>query len=139
MKKTQADFLEWLGLKVGDNVETDVRSGVIVEDEDGYWLLDGEYSVPIGWFLDEEFKVIPRRIINDQEQDLLKAIDPRFKYIVRESIRSIYVYEEEPKIVHGEWRSKSSYSEFPFAHIFDGLERDVVYEIENLLKIEVVV
>lgn len=137
MKKTQSQFLEWLGLKVGDRVQVSDSNGVIVQDNEGYWLLGGDEHVSIYWLLDEEFKVIPRHIINYFEQDLLAAIDPRFNYIVRESARSIWVYQNEPKQVHGEWRAKGEYSEFPYAHIFDGLEKDVVYKIANLVRIEV--
>lgn len=53
------------------------------------------------------------------EEEILKAIDPVFKFIARDKYGKMFVYRQKPRKTENTWSSKSIYTSLPLPSLFD--------------------
>lgn len=70
------------------------------------------------------------------EEEILKAIDPVFKFIVRDKYGKMFVYRQKPRKAENTWASNSIYTSFPLPSLFDWItfEDAEPWCIDDLVK-----
>lgn len=53
------------------------------------------------------------------EEEILKAIDPVFKFIARDKYGKMFVYRQKPRKMENTWSSNSIYTSLPLPSLFD--------------------
>lgn len=57
--------------------------------------------------------------LTELEEEILKAIDPVFKFIARDKYGKMFVYRQKPRKTENTWASKSIYTSLPLPSLFD--------------------
>ena len=70
------------------------------------------------------------------EEEVLKRIDPSFKYIARDKGGELFVYYQKPKKGRDMWRSNNHYERIPLTDLFDWITFDDAepWRIDDLVK-----
>lgn len=76
--------------------------------------------------------------LTEDEKVILRNLNKRFKYIVKDNDNDLYLYQEEPrKANYGRWINDNDYESFiAYNHLFKFMTSDKPYLIEDLLKEE---
>lgn len=77
--------------------------------------------------------------ITVDEKAILRNINPKYKYIVRDNDGRLHVYEEKPEKDECEWLAPSYVGLLAFSHLFPMVkwEDEEPWKIEDLLKLDV--
>ena len=77
--------------------------------------------------------------ITADEKAILRNINPKYKYIVRDNDGRLHVYEEKPEKDECEWLAPSYVGLLAFSHLFPMVkwEDEAPWFIEDLLKLPV--
>jgi len=81
-----------------------------------------------------ERKEVPQ--LSDEAISLLKLLPKEYKWIAKDKSNSVWVYEEKPNLVSGDWNLTSCrYKSFNlFRHLFEDLDLTQCYLIEDLIN-----
>ena len=138
MKRTNKEFIEWFGLKVGDRILCHSEEFEVIEDSDGIFLYNGRSYSNMYQFLDEEYTIIKTPKLSDAERVILENLPKDCGgWITRDRDNILIASEFKPiKYEKGKWHFENrNFVILPFEHLFQFITRgDEPYEIKELLK-----
>lgn len=138
MRRTNKEFIEWFGLKVGDRILCHSVEYEVIEDSDGIFLYNGRSYSNMYQFIDEEYTIIRKPKLSDAERIILENLPKDCgDWITRDRDNILIVSECKPvKYEKGKWHFENrNFEILPFEHLFQFITRgDEPYEIKELLK-----
>lgn len=136
MKRTNKEFIEWFGLKVGDRILCQSVEYEVIEDSDGIFLYNGRSYSNMYQFLDEEYTIIKTPKLSDAERSILESLPEEYKWIARNKDKGYCsIFTDFPKRDKEHWDFFDAMWNLPFFHLFKFIKwEDEPYEIKELLK-----